>query len=381
MIKIGSSFEATVKDLASDGRGVVTHPQGRTFFVPGVWLDEQGTFRVTGLKGRIGFAEALALEPASLHPSRVTPACPHHGNAKTRCGGCPWQFIEYSQQVEAKQQRVYKAMARLGVEQALRNIVPAPEPLAYRNRAQFKSDGAALGYMASNSNHLVAIEYCPVLTEKNQLTLQTLLGKMPRDEWKPSRRKRWTSIDIDENTGADAASINVRLPFQQANSAQNDYMKQWLAGVLSSCSAERAVELFCGSGNLTEVLAASAVKDIVAVEVVDAALQKLREKKLAAVKTLKCNLFDTQGFTTVSPHLKQAELLLLDPPRDGLLVRSPLFERKSKLREVIYISCDLSTFTRDLRDFIDHGYELVELQPLDMFPQTPHIELLAFIKK
>ncbi|WP_075186327.1 class I SAM-dependent RNA methyltransferase [Teredinibacter haidensis] len=373
-IKVGKTFSGVVKDLASDGRGVVTHPQGRTFFVPGVWLGETGEFRIAGLKGRIGFAEVITLEESSRHTKRVDAPCPHHGH----CGGCPWQFIEYGEQLAAKQARVEQAMRRLGCDSKVLPIIPSSKSLAYRNRAQLKTDGNNIGYMAVNSNRLVGVESCPILSEKNQSTLAGLLAQLPNRQWKPEGKHKWITLDIDESVDAETASINSRLPFQQGNSEQNKKMCDWLSAGLGRLEEGKTVlELFCGSGNLTEVIARSGAKQVFAVEVVEAAVDQLKHKKLEMVLPIICNLFSEQGAESLLPLVKQAEVLVLDPPREGLKISSPLFSRRSAIRSVFYISCDLATFGRDLAEFIKNGFRLKDVQPLDMFPHTPHIELMA----
>lgn len=381
-ITIGSQFTGSVKDLASDGRGVVIHPSGRTFFVPGVWRDEQGTFKVTGLKGRIGFAEPLSIDNSSRSSARVTAPCQHHGFSHAHCGGCPWQSIAYPEQLAAKQQRAQQNLQRLGCADKLLPILASPNEWAYRNRAQFKTDGTRMGYVAAQSNQLVAIEHCPILSEHNQETLEQLQAHLPNDDWRPARKQKWTTLDIDEDTPADAVSVNTRRPFRQANTAQNDVIRHWLQHKLAAIAPQKTVlELFCGSGNLTEVIVASGAKKIIAVEGVDTALTQLRDKKLTGVTGVACDLFSDKSAEKLLPYVKTAEILVLDPPRDGLKVTAPLFIKKSAVQSVFYISCDLATFCRDMALFQQQGFKVKEIQPLDMFPHTPHIELMAALEK
>ena len=68
---------------------------------------------------------------------------------------------------------------------------------------------------------------------------------------------------------------------------------------------------------------------------------------------------------------------VMDPPRDGLLQRDGLFKGMKNLKTIIYISCDVETFARDIKDFTIRGWRLTELQALDQFPQTSHVEILS----
>lgn len=291
-------------------------------------------------------------------------------------------FADYPAQLQAKQQRVEQALQRLVPNLQICPIVPAPEPLGYRIRAQLKTDGQALGFVANGQRQLVAVDDCLVLTDANRTTLKSLSATLPNPSWTPTGKQVWTTLDIDESISPSEVSINKRLPFQQANRPQNEAMRAWLARRLQGLSRDLPVlELFAGSGNFTEVIAAQGFQTITAVEVVPDAITALAARHLPGVTPVTCDLFDDSAFAELLAHQRNAEVLVLDPPRDGLKCRSGLFDRRRRLRDVLYISCDLATFTRDLRDFLAAGYILDELQPVDLFPQTPHVELLAHLRR
>lgn len=382
-LPIGAEFTGVIRDLTVDGNGVVQHHDGQIFFVPGVWIGEQARVRVTGFKGRFGFAEMIAIEDASPH--RLTPPCPYQGHTTNACGGCPWQFVSYAAQLQAKQDRVRQTLGRIATAETIRPILPSPNVYGYRNRTQFKTDGEQLGYMAAASRSLVDVRDCLILTEKNRNTLQALRNRLPQSEWRPRRSNTLTTLDIDETVDASSVSVNARLPFQQANGAQNQNMRRWLIEKLAGFDrAQPVLELFAGSGNFTEVILDAGFNKVVAVEAVEKAMTELQQK-FPAIKTLTCDLFAADACDRLYHAMPDAEILVLDPPRDGLkndLLKSKqgLFRKKSTLKEVLYISCNLPTLSRDLHAFIEHGYKVVEVQPLDQFPHTPHIELMVQLR-
>ena len=379
MTKIGNTFEAQVRDLASDGRGVVSHPDGRTMFAAGVWLGERGVFRVSGIKGSVGFAELVELLEPSL--SRREAPCPYFGFTENRCGGCAWQFVSYEAQLAAKQHRVDNAFARIWSGDVSK-IWPSTTEWSYRNRAQLKTDGKELGFVAAKSNRLVAVEQCRVLSEKNQHTLSALQQLLPNDDWRSRKKNQWNTLDIDESVSSEGVSIHKRLPFAQANTSQNLRMRDWLQNKLSKIEKHYSVlELFCGSGNFTEIIAEQGFEKILAVEGVLEPLQKLEERGFDNVKTLQVDLFSAEAFRKIWKNLDKADILVLDPPRDGLKNKEGLLKKKYPIQEVFYISCDLATLVRDLVFFIESGFEIIEAQPLDQFPQTPHIEMCVHLKK
>ena len=377
---IGQVFEAEVIGLADTGNAVVEHPDGRRLFVAGAWPGERIRVRVKELKSQYGIGELVELLEASS--SRVEPPCPFHGFAANLCGGCPWMFVDYPAQLQAKQQRVEQALQRLTASPRVLPIIPAPQPLGYRVRAQLKTDGRELGFVANGQRQLAAVDDCLVLTEHNRATLKALRQSLPNGDWTPARKQDWVTLDIDESASEIDVSINKRLPFQQANRQQNDAMRAWLSHQLQALPRDLPVlELFAGSGNFTEVIAAAGFTSITAVEVVDEAIAGLAARMLPGVTAVTGDLFNETAFAELLQGQRAAEILVLDPPRDGLKCRNGLFDRRSRLRKVFYISCDLATFSRDLRDFLAAGYQLEELQPVDLFPQTPHVELLAHLRR
>ncbi|MGH1470820.1 MAG: class I SAM-dependent RNA methyltransferase [Cellvibrionaceae bacterium] len=374
----GPIFTASVRDLTSDGQGVVSDPEGLTVFVPGVWLGEEGKFRVTKKQKTIGFGELIELEKPSPH--RVTPLCSHHGFSEKLCGGCSWQFMDYNSQLHAKQLRIEKAITRFS-SCIVSDIKPAPNTEGYRNRAQLKTDGEKIGYVAKSSNSIVPITHCPILTSHNQKTLSSLIEELPNKIWKPKRHDQWTTLNINESVSADDIQINSRLPFQQSNSKQNQYMRHWLNDKLSLLDKnDRVLELFCGSGNFTEVITENGFADITAIDGAGDAIETL-QKKNKNITTASMNLFQKDIFSDLYKKHGHFNILILDPPRDGLKNHTDLISKKHYFNHIFYISCDLATFCRDARYFLDNDYALSTLQPLDQSPHTPHVELLSHFSR
>lgn len=385
------NFRAVVKDLASDGRAVVSHPSGYTVFVSGAWQDEEVDVEIIERKGKFGVGRLLAVVQPSQ--DRIDPPCKFHGHTDIKCGGCPWQFVRYEAQLAAKQLRVVKAMAGIGIKYRINKIEASKKELAYRNRAQFKTDGAVIGFVANKSSSLVAVDDCLVLNDRNRQTLKALNRLLPFDEWKPAAvqekkrkvkdqdRQSWTTLDVDESIDAEQVSVNKRLPFRQANDAQNTFMQEWLRSKLSSLDKNYSVlELFAGEGNFTSVISEAGFRSVVAADVAGDAIELLRRKEFSKVSAVAVDLFDKNIFEDLVTK-NSCEVLVLDPPRDGLKVKDGLFAKHAQLSDVFYISCDLATLTRDLKDFIAEGFKVREIQPLDMFPQTPHIEMLVHLRK
>ncbi len=357
---------------------MVAHPGGRVCFARGVWIDEVAEFELVATKGRSGLAELRKLITPSPH--RIAAVCPHQGHSEGACGGCAWMFVEYSAQLQAKERRVRAALARFDRQDRVLPIVGAPEITGYRNRAQLKTDGEVIGFVSEGLRAISPIASCPVLSAHNQRTLEVLLDMLPNPAWRPRKGKHWRTIDIDETVGAGEASIDARLPFQQPNNAQNAYMRSWLGQRLEQASHAAAVELFCGSGNLTDIIAAC-VPAVLAIDVSGPALAVLDEKHLAGVRALQSDLGSAVALRRVLADGARATLLVLDPPREGLRHRQPVLDALPGLTDIVYVSCDVASFARDVADFLKQGFDLEEVQPVDQVPHTPHVELLGRLSK
>ena len=377
--KQAETFSGVVRDLNSQGLGVVARDDGRVFFVAGVWPDEAGLFEVTGTRGRIGFARALRLDTVS--PDRVEAPCAHHGFSPAHCGGCPWQFISYAAQLRAKESRVAANLAGLCKDHGIAPIWGSEKTLGYRNRAQLKSDGQRLGYMAAGSRQIVDIQDCPILNEHNRATLRTLRERLPAREWRTRDRRGWTTLHIDDDVDAATVEPEQRRPFRQGNEAQNERMVTWLEEQLAA-SGERpgAVELFAGSGNFTRTLARHC-SSVLAVDSFAPAVEQLGALQLQGVTARCVDLARREDISGLRRQVEGASLLLLDPPRDGFPKAKAFLEAATGGKTVLYISCDPATCRRDLEVFATKGFKLESVQPVDLYPQTPHVEMLTVLKR
>ena len=371
------AFEGRVRDLTSDGRGVVSHPDGRTFFVPGVWLDEVAEIRVVGRQGKVGLGQVITLKKAD--PQRREAPCRHHGDSSDHCGGCPWMFMPYEAQSAAKVRRLKSTIQGLGDSTTqLDALLVAPDELGYRNRAQLKTDGSKLGYVAAGTRTLIDVTACPILSASNREVLASLRKALPNPTWR-ARKQDWQTIDLDDNL--EEPSLNKRLPFRQGNSQQNAVMREWLAQTIASISPDAPVlELFAGSGNFTEVLATH-FKTVVAVEGDQQALQQLSYVAPDRIQAHALNLFSLPAVEAWISEQEGIRALVLDPPREGLKVRAPFLGALKELETVIYVACDIATWARDCKDFLAKGFRLARVTPLDLFPQTPHLEVLSVLTR
>ena len=285
-------------------------------------------------------------------------------------------FVDYPTQIKQKQARLEKVLERINSNIAGCSVLGARETLNYRNRAQFKSDGVKLGYVAQGSHEIADVTNCPVLNDVNQVHLRALRQSLPNSDWRPNKNRQWTTIDIDDERSTPL--VNQRQAFRQGNSEQNEQLRVWLRNRLANLSRPHTVfELFCGSGNLTEVIAEQVDVPVIAIEGDEISLDALSARNLSKVKPVRVNLFSKHSIVDDMPNCQSGIGVVLDPPRDGLKEREALKPWFTRAEWVVYVACDLATWERDAAFLQSCGLDLDEATGLDMFPQTPHIETLS----
>lgn len=392
-------FTGEITHLSQKGHGVVSGPQDdRRYFVSNTWPGDVGEFEmidkpVNGINNKkFAYARLLRLIRPSEH--RQYPACPYANLNDNPCTGCPWMIADYANQLEQKRKRFVYAMQRNGFDvSGLRSVAiqAAPETFGYRNRCQLKTDGSRLGFVSEQSGEIVAVNDCIVLNAACRQLLKTAAEKLPNLSDQPSRPIESGQsadnadrhfIDLDDAMSADDIQINRRRPFRQGNAQQNEWMQVWLKAQLEQLpDIGKVVELFCGSGNFTQIIAASNCASIFAYESDPLAVKQLRARKLPKVNAQVADLFKPSIWKTLQKHVADADTLVLDPPRAGLKKQRGFFECFRALKHIVYISCNPETFARDARSFNRQGWHLDTVQLIDLFPHTPHVEVLAVFKK
>lgn len=358
-------IELTIDSLSYfGGRGVGRH-DGVVVFVPNTAPGDRIRARVTARKPR--FLEAQVVEILEPSKHRREPPCP----VATKCGGCTWQHVNYSAQIEAKEKILSDSLRKLEKVFPIKRLpfVPAPQEFFYRNRVQLQVRGSQYGFFAQRSRDLIPIESCWI-AEK------ALNQEMPKLSGVPGTSKR-VELSVD---GGGKVSVNEgeRDPetalFGQVNSAQNEKLKILLIEAIRG-TPDWYMDLYCGAGNLTMPLHERFPdKNGVGIEYSTEAIRRAQ----------KLGLYNVEWFDGDVAHvLKRLEprrgsgLIVLDPPRVGL--NSEAIQQISRHRptQLLYVSCNPTTFARDAERFFEIGFKCEQVQGLDMFPQTEHVELLA----
>lgn len=379
-------------------------------FVPYALPGERVHVEITDDRGRFAFARVLDVLEAS--PDRVEPACPHFG--ASGCGGCQWQHIGYEAQLRLKADVLIDQLARIGgVENASVLSTLADESgWDYRNRARFHSAGdAGLGFLATSSDEVITIDSCAILEPGLQYLFSALDLELPglRNLTLRAGVTTGDQLLLFEMEDDAAPALEVDLPvscallssdgqlvsligsnfimerfsghcyritgpsFFQANTAQAERLVRVVLQHLDLQSNETVLDAYCGVGLFTAPMAEQAAL-VVGIEASTFAVDDLLENTTAYdnVETIEGPVEDALG------ELSEVfDAAVVDPPRTGLDRRALDALVAHRPGRIAYVSCDAATLARDAKRLIQAGYTLEQVQPIDMFPQTYHVECVA----
>jgi tRNA/tmRNA/rRNA uracil-C5-methylase (TrmA/RlmC/RlmD family) len=284
----------------------------------------------------------------------VEPPCPYFG----RCGGCAYQHIDYEKQLAFKAGQVEQTLRRVGrlAEVPMRPAIAAPAPYGYRNRIRVHSAGGVTGFYAQDARALIDIERCALaVPEVNQAL---------------ARLRRGSVRDGD---------YSLRAPgggpfFEQTNPAVTALLVETVRAQVRGTGT--LVDAYCGAGLFARALA-DRFASVVGIEANMAAIESARRQAQPHESYIAGDVSMQLG-DVLAQHFAAETTVLLDPPAEGLTTRVCELLVAGAPAELIYVSCNPATLARDLAAMAG-AYELLSVTPLDMFPQTAEIEVVAHL--
>lgn len=425
---------AYIENFSHDGRGIA-RIDGKTTFVEGALAEETVTFVYT--KRKKDYDEGRVISVENQSPHRVTPECPHY----EICGGCALQHLDGSQQIDLKQSLLLNLLEKYAntKPQIILNPLVA-DNWHYRNKARLsvrfvtKKDEVFIGFRERNNPRLIAdIHNCLILNKNVAVSLDRLRSLIKSfsspeiiaqielaasdsevvlifrnlDSLTASDEEKLKEFSLETNfiiylQPAGPASIYLFYPlsapefltyslpefqvtfkfkptdFTQVNSKINRQMVKQALDLLDLNGNDTVLDLFCGLGNFTLPIAKQCLS-VFGVEVSDAMVSRAemnaRLNNINNASFMACDL--EKNFKTILPKLKKANKLLLDPPRTGAFeVIKELGDLN--IERIVYVSCNPATFARDADILVNkHGYKLVSVGVMDMFPNTAHVESIG----
>lgn len=402
---------------------------GKVVFVPAAVPGDDLEIALTEEKKRYASGRIVTVRQPSA--ARRVPPCPHLPD----CGGCPWQQVDYAEQLRAKEEAVRESLRRIGgvSEPALLPIVPSPQEWRYRHRIRLRTEPEGrLGFYRADSHTLVELADCLIAAPASARHLVRARAWLSRLRTCVRRVELLTSDpacasadrvvlagnaegrfnDADEKTcaafvrecddvaglllfgrgwrrswgdprivldlGADGLRLEVtRGGFTQVNPAANRVLIDRLLRLAEFARSQHVIECYAGAGNLTLPIAGR-VGRLVAIErdanAIADAQENLARLGFDHVECLHASA--KAGLRRLAERGETADVLVVDPPRAGM---ADMLDEVGRLRAdtLVYVSCDPTTLARDLRRLRDLGYVLQRAQPIDLFPHTYHVETIA----
>jgi tRNA/tmRNA/rRNA uracil-C5-methylase (TrmA/RlmC/RlmD family) len=369
----GQRHRLTITDLAFGGDGV-----GRlgefVVFVPFVITGEEVEVELTEVKK--SFARARLVSVLAPSPDRAAPACAHFG----RCGGCQYQHLAYARQLEAKRKQVADLFERLGgFDPALVTpVVPCPQPYGYRNRIMIRSQWNKpeqrlnLGFVRSDCGLVEDVFNCAIAEPAlNAEILRVRDNPPPKGGLKVVLRIPPEGWEVPPDS------------FFQNNFFLLPGLVAVVREALQAAGARFLVDAYCGVGFFALELADS-VERYVGLEYDRMAIRAARRNATTRGR-LNGEFFDGMTDALLPGVLEKLPAagtsVLLDPPRKGIGKAAVELLRQLRPAQIIHVSCHPATLARDLNALCAGGvFQLVKVTPLDMFPQTQHVECVADLR-
>jgi 23S rRNA (uracil1939-C5)-methyltransferase len=380
----------TLTDMAYEG-----HAIGR--------LDDLVVFAEYGIPGEevvveiyrkhAGIASARVVEVLQASPDRVEAPCPYYGV----CGGCHWQHISYERQLQLKRHVVQEQLRRIGKfdSQPVNETVGAANPWGYRNHLRLSAGRQGdIGFMRRGSHRFLPIDRCLIADPRINDAIALLQGKgagLHQVELRagvntgdlivqPDMTDREPSAPPGSTVYRESLlgrEFQISAPsFFQSNTPQAERLVQLVGEKLDPQPDELLVDAYAGVGTFAALFAAD-VRQVIGIEESPAAVADAAVN-LAGLPNAR---FIEGKVEAVLPALQEKpDAVILDPSRVGC--DPAVIEAIVRLapHKLVYVSCDPATLARDLRLLVDGGFELRDVTPLDMFPQTYHIECVANLR-
>lgn len=387
----------TIEKLVYGGDGL-SRGEGQVTLTPFVLPGEQ--VEIEPGESRSGVLRAGLRSVVEASADRVPAPCPYYG----KCGGCQYQHATYDAQLRAKRAILEETLQRVGrVTPPSEIALISAEPWGYRNRAQFHIEQRKLGYRMRGSHKLIAIEQCPISSPKVNECI-VALNRMLRDARWPkfiSQIEVFTDETQVQINVLEAGQVVAKRFFEWAaeeipgfvpgvleyggfrvspNSffQVNRFLVERMAeAVVGGTAGEHALDLYSGVGLFSLPLARQFAQ-VTAVESGSGAVRDMEfNAARAGVKVHAVGAIVDEYLRTMEAR---PDFVLADPPRTGLgkTVVNKLVEWKPE--RITVVSCDPSTFARDLAGLMAGGYQVEELTLIDLFPQTFHIETICKLR-
>ena len=377
-----------IESIAFGGEGV-----GRidnfVVFVPFSAPGDELEIEITGQKKK--FVRGKILKIIKPSPMRVKPLCRYYEN----CGGCCYQHLDYEHQLSIKKKQVEESFWKIGkmASPPVLEPIAAPRIYHYRGKAQYHAEAVSkdwkIGFLDISGGKLVDIERCEIMEETINEKMRLLRENKQLRSNTDAQLTIWSDSFVDEPCKKESIvrvvkEKNFLVPrdgFFQANLYLTDQLVDEVCRLAATNEINTLVDAYCGSG-LFSIFLAPYAENVIGIEISEKSVKYAQiNAENAGVKNVKFVHGDIEKVLQEKflPPGNKIDLIVLDPPRIGCEKAVLKAMAAWQPQKIIYISCNPATQARDVKYLNECGYDLQSLLPVDMFPQTEHIEVIGFM--
>lgn len=394
-----------IEKLDYYGRGI-SRSSGKVYFIENALKDEDVS--ITLLKEKKKYCEAKLKEISNISKDRTEAKCKYYNV----CGGCQIMHIKEEKQEEFKKEKVEEILKKFLKYNKDVNDIVFSKNFNYRNKVVLHIKDNKLGFYKNKTNELIEIDKClllnPVINDlisylKNYIELKDIekitikVGNKTNEvmliidgsiakyqnlleivDVLIINEKVMTTKDYITSYIGNKKYIIKRNSFFQVNYDISTRMYNKVKDVIVKEKSKNVLDLYCGTGTIG-IYISDVVSKITGIEVVSDAIEAANiNKKINNVENIEFILGKVEDKLDFISN-NNIDTIIVDPPRSGLHKKViPTLEKISP-KTIIYVSCDPITMARDI-NLLSNNYELVEVTPYDMFPNTYHVECVAVLK-
>lgn len=368
-------------DTSSDWNGFTINVFGA---IPG----EQVAAEITRITKDTIYANTIKV---LIHSDqRILPGCEYFG----QCTGCQWQHISYDKQLEIKQNQILHAINsyKIDVNFEIKPVWPSENIKNYRNHARFTvGPKGTLGFVNRITRKFIRIDQCEIMHSQINTFLHFLQDKVEETSQlsirygintnthliQPALQNPKVSIESGQKYYSERINnhdFRIASPsFFQTNSDQIKHMINIISKELNLSGKEKIADAYAGVGTFA-ILLSPLSQNIYAIEESPSAI---RDAKTNADGLTNIEFITSKTENALSYLSDKLDAVILDPPRKGCHPNVLNTLNQYQIPKLIYVSCDPESLARDLKVLTDGNYQINSIQPIDLFPQTHHIESIV----
>lgn len=394
-------MEVKIEKLDNFGRGI-TYLNNKICFVENAYPEEIVEIEIVKENKKI--IEAKTIKVITKSNNRVESKCPY----SNICGGCNFSNLKYEEELIYKTEKVKDLISKYT---GLTNIVEDTNYINeynYRNKIILHGKNNKLGLYEENTNNIVEINECllvnnkineiiKILKEEN-ISIEEALIKTSNDEKEvlvsikgkinniDKLKDKCTVLIINDELKTTNSSIITNIgkykfyesekSFFQINKDLTEKLYDEALKIVEKVKPNKLLDLYCGTGTIG-IYVSGFSNEIIGIDYNKSNINDANKNK--ELNNLNNISFICDKVENQIDNFKDIDMIIVDPPRKGLDQKTKEYLNIIKAKHLVYISCDLITFSRDINDLLEN-YEVEYIKPFNMFPKTYHVENVAYLK-